>query len=264
VGPGTLGTGTGAGPRRRWRRVGDGDGVAATGVGDATGAPDGTGTGGALPEGTGTGVADGRCDGTAAGDLAADPVDDAGTGRGVADPALPDGDGVALGVRLCASVPECSVSELAVPWPDGAASAAPTPPATTTTAAGAATHHCLRDNNLIRNLRFGLAQMPAPVSTAGRGRRLHRRGRKSHPRKNGAPKAGASLPALGRLRCPQQASHLWLGRPVAGTARGWNGPWLERPVAGTARGWNGPWLERPVAGTAYAAAARRERRRCPG
>ena len=88
------------------------------------------------------------------------------------------------------------MSELAVLWPDGAASATPTPPATMTAAAGAATHHCLRDN-LIRTLRFRLAEMPARVSTSGRSRRLHRSGTK------------LNRPASGYLQ-----SRLWLGRPA--------------------------------------------------
>jgi hypothetical protein len=135
--------------------VGDAEGVGATGAGCA---PEGTGTG--------TGAADRRGVGTGTGAADRDPVDDVGDGLGVAGPA---------------SAPiasDLAVSELTAPWSD-AARATLTPPTTMTTAAGAATHHCLRDNDPIRNLRFWLTEMPAPVSTAGQTRRLHSRHGKS-------------------------------------------------------------------------------------
>jgi hypothetical protein len=74
-----VGEGDGAGPPGRWCRVGEGEGVGPIGDGDALPEGTGTGTGDALREGTGT------------------------------------GDGFGPRLCLCASVLECSVSELAVP-----------------------------------------------------------------------------------------------------------------------------------------------------
>jgi hypothetical protein len=158
-----VGEGDGVGLNRRWCRRGcgvvEGEAVGpiGDGDGDATGTPEGTG----LAEATGAGAAPGTF-----------PMGD-GEAVGVAEPALPIGDGVGLGACLCAKAREWLASDPELPCSDGAASAIPTPPATMTTAAGAATHHCLRDKNLIRNLRFRLTDMPAPVSTAGSRRRLH-------------------------------------------------------------------------------------------
>jgi len=102
-----VGEGDGAGAPGRWCRVGEGDGAAApgrwcrVGEGDGAGAPgrwcrvgegDGAGPigdGDALPEGTGTGTGDALREGT--------------------------GDGFGPRRCLCASVLDCSVSELAVP-----------------------------------------------------------------------------------------------------------------------------------------------------
>ena len=128
-----MGEGDGAGPGRL-DRVGEGDGVGPLSDVDGTGA--------------GTGVVNGYL------------LED-GEGLGVAEPEMPDGEGVGLRFGLCADAWEWA-SDLAVPWSEGAARATLTPPATTTTAAGAATHHCLRDNNLIRNLRLRLTGCQHP------------------------------------------------------------------------------------------------------
>ena len=72
-----VGEGDGAGAPGRWCRVGEGDGAGPIGDGDALPEGTGTGTGDALREGTGDGFGPRRC--------------------------------------LCASVLDCSVSELAVP-----------------------------------------------------------------------------------------------------------------------------------------------------
>src|SRR5215472_13564527 len=96
-----------------------------------------------------------------------------------------------------------------------------------TTAVGAATHHCLRDNNFIRNLRFRLTEMPAPVSTAGPGRRLHLQDRKNEPPSEDSPEPAADPPGDWQVvgatpsGCRPQAGRLgWAAAAKRGNAPG--------------------------------------------